>query len=212
MKKIFHISIIGSSGYGASVQLGLWNGTFTGQQLLYYTILSNLLIFGYYSYLLIKGVTKGAKYNNNIHAAFTLMIIITGLIYHLILVPQLQEINPYGIDPLANTLVHTYTPLAVFIDWVCFVIIKDTQKLTPLYWLSIPLSYWLLSLIYASFKIPFSLTGNYYAYSFIDINLLGLKTVILNIILCFFVFLLLGYFLKLIKQFQNAIYSKLGKL
>lgn len=204
MKRLFHLTIIACAGYGASVQSGFWNGTFSGQQLFYYTILSNLIIFGYYLYLfIVDNFSLPRKSNPNIQGALTLMIVITGIVYHTLLAPQFQGVSPYGIDPLANFLIHTYVPLAVLIDWIIFVSIKNPKKLKPIYWLTIPLGYWILSMIYASFKIPFVLTGDYYAYYFIDLNHLGFWRVFLNIILLSLVFLLLGYTLKFLKKVQN---------
>ncbi|MFK4899232.1 Pr6Pr family membrane protein [Lactococcus petauri] len=205
MKILFQLTIIISAGYGASVQSGFWNGTFNGQQLCYYTILSNFIIFIYYSSLLFHTLlNKPLKHrNDNIRGALTLMITITGLIYHTLLAPQFDGSTPYGIEPLSNVLIHTYVPLAVLIDWIFFVTLKDSRKLTPFFWLSIPLGYWILSLFYASFKIPFILTGSYYAYFFIDINQLGLWKVLLNVLLLSCGFLLLGYALKWLKQIQS---------
>lgn len=207
IKKLLHLTIIIAAGYGSSNQLGLWDGSFNGQQLLYYTILSNLIIFFYYVYLQRYSATKTKNnpWSNNIRGAFTLMIIITGLIYHLLLAPQVSGLNPYGVDPLPNFMVHTYVPLAVFLDWIIFVKIKDTKVLKPIYWLGVPLTYWIVSLFYASFKIPFDLTGDYYAYFFIDINHLGFWKVLINICFLSFIFLILGYFLKLLKKYQYVL-------
>lgn len=205
MKQLLHFTIILSAGYGLFILLGISKGHFTGQQLLYYTILSNLLIFAYYLVLSIHDLLKPSKETRlpNLQGAFTLMISITGLVYHFLLAPQIGTENPYGIDPLANTLVHSYVPLAVIIDWIFFVSIPNPKRLKPLYWLNIPLGYWLIAIIYASFKIPFALTGKYYAYFFIDINQLGFTRVLLNILLLSTFFLVLGYLLRFIKQWQG---------
>lgn len=204
MKQLLHFTIILSAGYGLFIQLGLNKGNFTGQQLLYFTILSNLLIFAYYLFLCINDFLTPSKETRcpNLQGALTLMISITGLIYNFLLAPQLGTVNPYGVDPLANTLVHTYVPLGVLIDWIYFVSIPNPKCLTPLYWLNIPLGYWLIALIYASFKIPFALTGKYYAYFFMDIDQLGFARVLLNIFLLSLFFLVLGSLLKVIKQWQ----------
>ena len=205
MRKLFYFTIIISWGYGVSILIGLWQGTFTGQQLLYYTILSNIIIFIFYTVLLIADFVKNVKGEiyYNVRGALTLMIIITGLIYHILLAPQLTGINVYANDFVADFLVHTYTPLAVFIDWIFFTKIPFPRKLKPFYWLSIPFAYWILAIVYASLKIPFKLTGNYYAYYFIDMNHLGFWQVLLNVAACSVVFLMIGILLKTIKQLQH---------
>lgn len=203
MKKLFYITIIGASAYGVSVLLGLWSGTFKVQQLLYYTILSNIIIFIYYFYRLINTAIKNKKQTHyNLQGAFTLMIIITGLIYHILLAPRLSGENIFGTDELANHLVHTYTPLAVFFDWIFFTKIQMPKQLTPFRWLVIPFSYWIFAIIYASFKIPFQSTGRYYAYYFIDSNQLGEIKVFSNVIICTILFWFLGIVLKKIKSLQ----------
>lgn len=205
MRKLFYFTIIVSSGYGVSILIGLWRGTFTGQQLIYYTILSNIVIFIFYSVLLTVDSSKDRKGEiyYNIKGALTLMIIITGLIYHILLAPKINDINVYANDSLADFLVHTYTPIAVFIDWIFFTKIPYPRKLKPFYWLVIPFFYWILAMVYASLKIPFKLTGNYYAYYFIDINHLGFWQVLLNVFACAIVFFVIGLLLKTLKQLQH---------
>lgn len=209
MNILLQYIIIITAGYGALSQLGILNGTFKGQQLLYYTILSNLMICA--AYIFRNFCKKRKLYNasiyDNFQGAITLMIIITGLVYHFVLVPQQTHLASYEVDQFSNFLVHTFVPFLVFIDWVFFVKINDINILKPIYWLIIPLAYWFLSLMYSILKIPFAMTGRYYAYFFIDINYLGLNQVLINILICSIIFLLLGYLLKIIKYAANYYFS-----
>lgn len=209
MKKVLYLAIVAGSMYGATVQSGFWNHTFTGQQLFYYTILSNFIIGFYYFYILIQDIKNHITHDNrvlsaNVRGAFTLMIIITGIIYHLLLAPHLSDINHFGLDAGANFLIHTAVPLLVFIDWIFFFQIKNPDKLTPIYWLSVPFAYLIIAVSYSTLKVPFITTGTYFAYNFIDFNR-GLGETTLNIFLLSLFFLGLGYALKLIKKFQNGI-------
>lgn len=213
MEKILQYTIICAAYYGVSVQIGIWNGHFTGQQLLYYTILSNIIVGSFYVFIQFYNRFEKNKYflSGNIQGALTLMILITGLVYHIILQPQETNLISYSIDKFSNFLLHTYVPLATFIDWIIFVHVKNVQKLKPLYWLIIPLSYWILAIMYASFKIPFVLTGSYYAYFFIDIDRLGLNNVILNALLCSVIFLFVGYLLKITQYIRQRISYRIIK-
>lgn len=200
-------SIAIASIYGSLELLGIFDGTFNGQQLLYYTILSNVIIALTYSFFSISSILKsekqGFKYLNqaseDIMGALTLMILVTGLIYHLVLVPSVVDINQYGGHPFASFLTHSFVPIAVVIDWLFGVRIHDPKSLRPITWLFIPLAYWILAISYASFKIPILDTNSYYAYFFIDSSQLGVGVVLRNVILFSIFFLVLGYILKIIK-------------
>lgn len=206
--KIYYLSIILASGYGVVKQLGVFNGTFNFQGLMYYTILSNLIIFIYYLFkevdsLFLKGRFEKYLGSLNLQGAFTLMIIMTGIIYHVILVKHLGSENPYGIEPFGNFLLHTYVPTTVFLDWLFNSGSRNRKRMTPIYWLSIPLLYYVLSILYASLKIPFKVTGSYYAYFFLDIDKLGRETVLTNVLLFSLFYLFLGTLLKKIKIRKN---------
>lgn len=205
MNKLLQYTIIIAAGYGSISQLGILNGTFTGQQLLYYTILSNVIIcIAYIARYFSRNIdVHNVLLYDNLQGALTLMILITGLVYHFVLVPEQTGLTSFGVDQFSNFLVHTFVPFAVFIDWVFFVKINDLKILKPIYWLIPPLAYWILSLIYSTFKIPFIMTGKYYAYFFIDINYLGLNQVLINLLVCVIIFLLFAYLLKAIKYVSN---------
>ncbi|HFR3101201.1 TPA: Pr6Pr family membrane protein [Enterococcus faecalis] len=214
VKKIIFIflrgSIILGSGYGVLDQIGIFRGIFNGQQLMYYTILSNSLVSIFYILLSISHIKQKKRTNHkalldinkNVKGAFTMMILVTGIIYHIILVPTLSDTSQYGLYTFSNFLVHTYVPGAVFLDWVLFTPIKTVKKLEPFKWLIIPLSYWILSIMYASLKIPFFQTESYYAYFFIDNNALGWPKTLMNIFILSIFFLVIGYFLIIVKVIE----------
>lgn len=63
--------------------------------------------------------------------ALTLIIVITGLIYIFVLVPSISSTSEYAVNGLSDVLVHTYTPLIVFIDWLLFANTKDLREIKP---------------------------------------------------------------------------------
>lgn len=208
--------IIIGAGYGCLDQMGLFQGTFDGQQLLYYTILSNLIIFS--SYAINESASiwhswKGQRLvsvsiNPNLMGALTAMILVTGIVYHLILIPALVDTTQYGLNTISNFLVHTFVPVAVLLDWIFFYPLEDVRALTPVKWLLIPFGYWLLALAYATSKVPFFNTDSYYAYFFIDVDQLGWVTTIRNVVLFALFFLALGFFLKGIKYHEAKYIEK----
>lgn len=213
MKKIFliglKISIALGASYGALDQMGVFDGRFNGQQLLYYTILSNVVIAVAYCTLFTRMILKNTKkkqrinveFKANVMGALTMMILATGIIYHAILVPNLADLSQYGEHAFSNFLVHTYVPVAVGIDWL-FIKLSN-KEMNPINWLIIPLSYWGLAVFYASFNIPLFKTGSNYAYFFIDVNKLGWSKVLLNVLLLSIFFLFLGYCVKGIKILEG---------
>lgn len=199
------------AGYGILEQLGIFNNTFNGQQLIYYTILSNLIIFIAYVFLNFKtlkntlssSLLDNVNFKADLRGSLTLMIVTTGIIYHVLLSPYVADLSQYGQYAFSNFLVHTYVPIAVFIDWIFGEEIQDLSSLHPMRWLVVPLGYWGLSILYASFKIPILRTGHYYAYFFIDSNRLGWGQTLWNVffLMCFFI--LLSYFLKWCKKLNQ---------
>lgn len=206
LQQIVYLSIILASSYGVLDLIGICNGTFNGQQLAYYTILSNTIICCFYIFSFFYNARREEEqkiivtpFFLNIKGALTLMILVTGLIYHVLLVPNLAATFPDGLNPFSNFLVHTFVPALVLSDWLLFVRVDNIKILFPVRWLSIPLGYWIFSILYSSFRIPFYGTGSFYAYFFIDSNLLGWPKVFLNVLELSAFFLILGYILKFVK-------------
>ncbi|MCM0583140.1 Pr6Pr family membrane protein [Weissella diestrammenae] len=203
---LFRILIVISSGVGVAYEIGIFKGIFNWDALLYYTVLSNAIIFGEFVYLVIKNIKSQNKIYNlreNQMGAFMLMIMITGLIFNILLAGRI-EANTYAPDIIANFLVHTLTPLLVFIDWLIFVAHQAKYQLKPITWTEIPLIYLAFIIVYAEGthrNIPG--TNSPYPYFFINIQKYGLKQVALNVLVIFIVFLFMGYLLKWLKIGQT---------
>ncbi|OFI48031.1 hypothetical protein BG262_00585 [Floricoccus penangensis] len=201
---IFRFFLILGCGYGLLKEMGLFDGRFSLKHLVYYTILSNLMIFLAYSYLLVRYLLSHKRFGHfewrdfspNVMSGLMLMIVVTGLIYNFILAPTLPNSSPYSLTNLSNFLVHTYTPVMVFIDWLLLSRHRDSKQLHPLTWVVIPLVYWVFTIVYASFKIPVNSQGGYYPYFFINADKYGWPQVFKNVGLLLVAFLVLGYMLK----------------
>lgn len=214
---MLRIAIAGSACFGSLDQMGIFDGRFNGQQLLYYTILSNFIIALSYGFLLyctalksrIKGSLVLCQIPANLRGALTAMIVVTGLVYHIILVPNVANLNQYGLYTLSNFLVHTFVPLGVFMDWMCGGPLEKNYRIKPFTWLVIPMGYYLLSVVYASFNVPLFKTGSTYAYFFIDASKIGWESTILNVLLFAFFFLVLSYGLRGLKTCITSYMEKI---
>ncbi|MGD9910208.1 MAG: Pr6Pr family membrane protein [Candidatus Izemoplasmatales bacterium] len=113
------------------------------QEFSYYTVQSNLFVFGFFLYLLLKKRTTTRI--QNIKGAITIAIMITFIVYHLMLAPTLTE-KP---DFWMNFFVHTYTPLMVLLDYFLFDPKGElSYKFVP-YWLVVPIYYLVYANMYA---------------------------------------------------------------
>ncbi|MFH0992717.1 MAG: Pr6Pr family membrane protein [bacterium] len=142
----------------------------------YFTTLSNLIVVGFFTWILIRELM--GKSNASVKIAFfkggvTVGIVLTGLVYNLLLRPFLNN-NDFGYDPrtIQDMFVHVVTPLMVAIDFIVFDAKGLIKKTTPLFWLIYPAGYWIYILIYNAFGGRFEGTGHVlspYPYFFMNI-------------------------------------------
>lgn len=211
VKNIFRLVLVIGCGWGLALLLGLFEGRFELNQMIFYTIQSNLLVFFAYLYLLIKsGINSLSKKQSrsvdfapNIMGALTLIIVITGLIYNFVLVPTISDTSGYAVNSFSDILVHTFTPIMVFVDWILFANTSDTKNIKPWTWAILPLLYWVFTIIRAQIGGPIAGFGSYYPYFFIDADQLGWGRVIINVLVLLVAFVLFGYLMKLIAWLTN---------
>lgn len=166
------------------------------KQLTYFTIQSNILVAFVYLVLLLK--KEETKLMIIIKRQTTVAIILTGLVYNFILKPYLGDFD-YTPNTLPDLLVHSITPLLVFVDYLVFPSRIKVKIFEPLYSLIFPLIYWLFTIFYRL------LGGNYngtdyqsdYPYFFLDFPEYGVGYFF--IVLIFIVMII--YFLYLIDLF-----------
>lgn len=174
----------------------------------FYTTQSNILCFilsGVVLYMTTRSFKKEnadhSKYYYLIKSSITLAIIVTGLIYHFLLSPSiLFDINsPHMLYDIANLIVHYFTPIMIFLDWLLFDPHGKIKLYYPLVWTVIPLIYASIAFIRAHFGEPIfkSTSGNLYSYPyfFLDIDTIGLNRVCLWIGVLLIIFIIIGYIL-----------------
>ncbi|MDO4814738.1 MAG: Pr6Pr family membrane protein [Gemella sp.] len=169
----------------------------------YYTILSNTLVtslMGYMAYSMYK--KKNFETNNfyRFKGGVTLAISITFLVYHFVLSPLVTHEAYWNVE---NFLVHYIIPLGLMIDTFVFDPKNQYQKLDPVYWLGFQVAYTLIALFngfITRIPIPGS-PDSPFAYFFINIHKYGLGQVMINSLVLYTLYVVLGYIFLLTKKY-----------
>lgn len=179
------------------------------QLIWYFTVLSNVLVFIYFLYLLILDLISGDDYSESMLAkgAVTMCILLAGIVYNLFLS---HMTGAGGVPLVGNLYVHILTPCLVFADYFLFTP-KGTMRFSyPLLWAILPIIY--LAAVFARVALggaSFS-SGqrtSYYPYPFLDVNSLGAAQVIGNIVLISVGYIALGYLFVLLDRMLAKIPS-----
>lgn len=154
----------------------------------YFTVQSNILVLLFLLYALICSHSTGIHII--LRGTVLVSILVTGLVFHIILVPYYPELFAEGVS-FRHHLTHTIAPLGFILDWLLF----DQKRLMQFkhlkYWLIYPFAYWLVTMVRGSFSAV-------YPYFFMDLNLLGFSFVALWFIIMTIIFTLLGLLIILI--------------
>ncbi|WP_327071729.1 Pr6Pr family membrane protein [Kitasatospora sp. NBC_01302] len=159
----WRLAIVLSSGFGLIL------GT---SSLVYFTVQSNVLVFGYFAgavYWMTKRGTADAP-APRLRGAATLYIMITGLVAHILLnhgadpLPGLTS-GPDRLQNWSSFLLHYTTPVLVLLDWLCARPRNASRWRDLPLWLSFPLTYAGLTMARAALFPDFP---NKYPYFFFD--------------------------------------------
>ncbi len=159
------ISIIYKLLLLGAVVYGLYASLFPGglPLLRYFTIQSNILVALATAYFLF--FPRFTRFRMIVRGAVLISILVTGVVFHLFLVPRMPEYFGSGVD-LVNHLTHTVAPLGFLLDYLLF----DRKGLIRLsdipFWTIYPLLYWAVTIIQGVF------TG-FYPYFFMDVSKIG---------------------------------------
>lgn len=169
----------------------------------FYTSQSNLLVVLYEFSLFTAGVLgAGAVYRALTHADVALSVAaciwVTHLIYHFVLRPHSHRIGSLfvdSVDKVGNVLVHYVTPLLTLLQWL---LLADKSALgvrSALWWLILPLAYFVYAMLRARTGRPIGNTDLLYPYPFLDYPSLGPKKLCRNVVLLMACFFALGLLL-----------------
>lgn len=162
--------------------------------LMYYTVISNIIVVIFLGYLLYLMTYQKNRWNNSntlrLKGCVMMCIMITCIIYHVMLSPLDKDF--YRIE---NFICHYIVPLWFFIDTLIFDKKPNYKIQDPLLWTSIPLLYLGFALINGlilKWPIP-GAKHSPYAYFFLDINMYGWQYVALWCLKIFIGYLVLSY-------------------
>jgi hypothetical protein len=161
----------------------------------FFTILSNILLASYASILFIKRQPESSFFQRSTNiTAITVYMAIVGLIYNLIL---RQIWKPQGMQRLVDELLHLILPVLSILYWLLFVSKKELKWNNMWGWLLYPLVYIIYTLIRGAI-------WGFYPYPFVDVNVNGYKTVLINslgitVLFIFFSLLFIGIGRKMSK-------------
>ena len=153
-------------------------GFMSGGGILYYTVQSNLWVFLVTAIYLALAVVSLTTHTTAISrvlelARFAVLvgITITFLVFWLMLAPQMEKAYLLSLN---NLLVHTVVPLLFIADFFLFNRIAPVGRLAVLWSISMPLYYFIFTLVNAAVNPRLSFDdGSRYPYFFLDVDKLG---------------------------------------
>ena len=153
------------------------------RMLAYFTILTNLVVAGYYSIRLVASASSAARWlaQPPVGSAIAMYVTLVCVIVHLIL-RHLQVLT--GNAFLADTILHYVTPILFVVFWIGWVPKRSLQWRHALWWALYPLAYFGYAMVRGA-------GSGFYPYPFIDVGELGYPHVLLNASLLVVAFLIL---------------------
>lgn len=149
----------------------------------YFTIQSNILFVLVLVFFIIacnKNRT-GAIFRGGV----MIYILVTGLVFHFLLVPGLPEYFADGVI-FRHHITHTIAPIGFILDWLLFDR-KGLMRYSDLkYWLIYPLLYWIITIINGSMS-------GLYPYFFMDAGAIGFAAVLTWFFALSAFFIILGF-------------------
>jgi hypothetical protein len=170
------LELLGRQGFSAVATLS--------RMLAYFTILTNLLVAGYFSLRLLAPQSAIGQWlaQPALGSGIAMFVTLVCVIVHLIL-RHLQQLT--GLAFIADTILHYVTPILFVIFWIGWVPKRTLAWRHALWWSLYPLAYF----VYAMVRGPIS---EFYPYPFIDVAKLGYATVAVNAVLISVAFVLAG--------------------
>lgn len=178
--------------------------------LMYYTVLSNLLVVIFSVYMVwAMGQKKDLQERGflRIKAAVTMSIMITFVIYHIMLAPLAEDF--WRVE---NILCHYLVPLYFFFDTLFIDRQKQYKWFDPIWWTSLPILYMLFALLNGLvLKIPIpDAKDSPFAYFFLNVTKYGWAYVGQYVVIIFVGYLVAGYLLLGLKSVSLPKWKKDG--
>ena len=173
--------------------------------LLYYTVLSNLLVVIFTGYLLLKMRSGGDSWQSSgilrLKGGVTMSIMITCVIYHFMLAPLTTDFYR-----LENFLCHYIVPLWFLADTLLFDKNRQYKWFDPIVWTVLPLLYMgfaILNGLVLKMNIP-NAKDNPFPYFFLNANKYGWGFVFRWAATIFVAYMISGYLFYLVKNIKKS--------
>ena len=165
----------------------------------YFTMQSNIIcLVAFIIFIILELIKKDYKNSDGyyiIKGAITIAILVTGIVYNIGLSPMNFKMDFRTTTEISTLLVHVFSPILVFLDYLLFDKKGKFKLYYPAFWLVIPLNYIIYVYLYSSKGGEFFGVGGsrQFAYFFLDYNKIGYIGVMKWISLFCFGILLLSY-------------------
>ena len=173
--------------------------------LLYYTVLSNLLVMIFTGYLLWKMRREGDHWQSSsllrLKGGITKSIMITCVIYHFMLAPLTKDFYR-----LENFLCHYIVPLWFLVDTIIFDKSRQYKWFDPIVWTVLPLLYMgfaILNGFVLKMDVP-NAKDSPFPYFFLNANKYGWGFVFRWAAIIFVAYMVSGYLFYLVKNIKKS--------
>ena len=173
--------------------------------LLYYTVLSNLLVMIFTGYLLWKMRCEGDYWQSSsllrLKGGITMSIMITCVIYHFMLAPLTKDFYR-----LENFLCHYIVPLWFLVDTIIFDKSRQYKWFDPIVWTVLPLLYMgfaILNGFVLKMDVP-NAKDSPFPYFFLNATKHGWGFVFRWAAIIFVAYMVLGYLFYLVKNIKKS--------
>ena len=173
--------------------------------LLYYTVLSNLLVMIFTGYLLWKMRREGDYWQSSsllrLKGGITMSIMITCVIYHFMLAPLTKDFYR-----LENFLCHYIVPLWFLVDTIIFDKSRQYKWFDPIVWTVLPLLYMgfaILNGFVLKMDVP-NAKDSPFPYFFLNANKYGWGFVFRWAAIIFVAYMVSGYLFYLVKSIKKS--------
>ena len=173
--------------------------------LLYYTVLSNLLVMIFTGYLLWKMRREGDHWQSSsllrLKGGVTMSIMITCVIYHFMLAPLTTDFYR-----LENFLCHYIVPLWFLADTIIFDKNRQYKWFDPMLWTSLPLLYMIFAILNGfvlKMAVP-NAKDSPFPYFFLNAPKHGWGFVFKWAVTIFVAYMISGYLFYLVKRIRRS--------
>ena len=173
--------------------------------LLYYTVLSNLLVMIFTGYLLWKMRREGDYWQSSsllrLKGGITMCIMITCVIYHFMLAPLTKDFYR-----LENFLCHYIVPLWFLVDTIIFDKSRQYKWFDPIVWTVLPLLYMgfaILNGFVLKMDVP-NAKDSPFPYFFLNANKYGWGFIFRWAAIIFVAYMVSGYLFYLVKNIKKS--------